>query len=141
MSRLQILKDYVNRRDTAVVRDVEVLRRQFQDFKNDIKEIIELQEFLDENNIHLYKNPNHSQTFVFWVKHKDLVFQIRKPYCEGCFFYVDKNGRYNLVNEGGFKQKMSYETERSFLYAFCHRFPDYRDSFFKDIESFQTKEV
>lgn len=141
MDRLQILKDYVNRRNIAVVQDVENLRKQFQSFKKDIKEIIELQEFLDKNNISIWENANHSQIAVFWVNHNDLVFQIRKPCYTGYFLYVDKNGKYSLVNEGGFKQKMSYEMERSFLYAFCYRFPDYRDSFFEDIESFQTKEV
>lgn len=141
MDRLQILKDYINRRDTAIVRDVGTLREQFQSFKDDIKEIIELNAFLKKNNIQLWKNANHSQIAVFWVNHNDLVFQIRKPCYEGYLFYVDKNGKYSLVNEGGFKQKMSYEMERSFLYAFCYRFPDYRDSFFEDIESFQTKEV
>lgn len=140
MDRLQILKDYINRRDTAVVRDVGTLREQFQSFKDDIKEIIELNAFLKKNNIQLWKNANHSQVFVFWVSHNDLAFQIRKRCYKGCF-YIDKNGRYSLINEGGFKQTMPYETERDYLSAFCRYFPKYRDSFFEDIESFQTKEV
>lgn len=143
MDRFQILKDYVHRRDTAIMQHIINLRQELQQLQPDVQEILELTDFLRKNKLRLYQDDaNPDKNYIFKAKpYCDLSFEIAKPYCTDFIFYVDINGKYYITDQGGFKKEISTEAELNFLNYFCQYFPAYRDRFFAYIESFQNMEV
>lgn len=146
MDRLQILKDYVERKNNSKKINLNNLRWAYYIFLPDIQEVIKLQAFIHQNNLPHFnddKNPNRHKIIFNYVEINRAIEMRRlvPAYCQDYKFQINGQGKYILVDYDGCAIELTPEAEIENLRVFCEEFPKYRDRFFEYVESFQTKEV
>lgn len=146
MSRLQILKDYVEQREEKKRLNLVVYQTYFKDLIPDIKEVIELHTFMYQHQLPHFvdnDNPNRHKVIFNYIGTTHIIEMRRftPAYCQDYKFHINEKGEYTLLDFDGDTIKLTPDAEIENLQIFCEEFPKYRDRFFKYVESFQMKEV
>lgn len=138
-NRLEILKNYVKRRDEKTQKTLSELLMEFEEHRYTVKEIISLNKFIEEHKIPAYEY-NISKLVMFWFdKHNNfLVMKSNRPLFKDMLFIVNENGHYDITDSVGFKKKdVPDETLVEFLAMFNLYYPKYRDEFFAHVDKFE----
>ena len=139
---LQILQDYVNRRDNNIQAKLDKCREMFRAEIPDIQKVIELSEFMAKHDIPLTSSPYFYVNSMLRPEPVLIMKSDKNSNNKGILFCVNEKGQYWFC----FSTKPQWyipirpEQEKEFLLTFIYEFHEYKQNFFNYIKTLKYEE-